>query len=304
MSVPKQKEEAVNDYGIIRRRKTNLLPYQFLLPSIILIAVVNMYPMFSGLIYSFKDGTMAQSGNFVGLSNFVELFRMDDFWNALSFSAIFSIFSVIGSYVMGLGLAILLNKEVMGRGFFRVALMVPWIVPSVVSIVGWRWMIGDQSGMVNTFLGYFGIEPILFLANEKWAVFSVIVVKIWRSFPFMMISLLAGLSSISQDLYQSASIDGAGRWKSFWYITMPQLKMISIVCWILMTIWCFNDFETIWLLTQGGPANATENLIVIAFKYTFIKNSVGIGAAIAIVSLILLMLLAMLLLKNQNRDDD
>lgn len=304
MSVPNPKKEAVNDYGMNKRRKINMLPYQFLLPSIILIAVVNMYPMFSGLIYSFKDGTMAQSGDFVGLSNFVELFKMEDFWNALSFSSIFSIFSVIGSYLMGLGLAILLNKEVMGRGFFRVALMVPWIVPSVVSIVGWRWMIGDQSGMVNTFLGYFGIEPILFLANEKWAVFSVIVVKIWRSFPFMMISLLAGLSSISQDLYQSASIDGAGRWKSFWYITMPQLKMISIVCWILMTIWCFNDFETIWLLTQGGPANATENLIVIAFKYTFIKNSVGIGAAIAIVSLILLMLLAMLLLKNQNRDDD
>jgi ABC-type sugar transport system permease subunit len=304
MSVPHPKAVAVNNQGVRKRRKLNLLPYQFLLPSIILIALVNVYPMFTGLIYSFKDGTMAKSGNFVGLSNFAELLKMDDFWHALYFSSIFSVFSVVGSYALGLLLAILLNKEVMGRGFFRVALMVPWIVPSVVSIVGWRWMIGDQHGMVNTFLGYFGISPILFLATEKWAVVSVIVVKIWRSFPFMMISILAGLSTISQDLYESASIDGAGRWKSFWHITMPQLKMISIVCWILMTIWCFNDFETIWLLTEGGPANATENLIVIAFKYTFIKNSVGIGAAIAIVSLILLMALALLLLRNQDRDED
>jgi ABC-type sugar transport system permease subunit len=297
-------DSAYLDHGTNKRRKLNLLPYQFLFPSILLIALVNVYPMFSGLIYSFKNGTMAKSGHFVGLDNFAELLRMDDFWHALSFSTIFSIFSVIGSYALGLGLAILLNKDVPARGFFRVALMVPWIVPSVVSIVGWRWMIGDQNGMVNTFLGYFGIDPILFLGNEKWAVFSVIVVKIWRSFPFMMISMLAGLSTISQDLYESASMDGAGRWKSFQHITMPQLKTISVVCWILMTIWCFNDFETIWLLTEGGPANATENLIVIAFKYTFIKNSVGIGSAIAIVSLILLMALALLLLKTQQKDQE
>jgi ABC-type sugar transport system permease subunit len=291
------------NYRNQKQRKINLLPYQFLLPSIFLIGIVNIYPLFSGLIYSFKNGTMIKPGEFVGFDNYTRLLRMEDFWNALSFSSIFAIFGVVGSYLLGLGLALLLNKEIPGRGFFRVALLVPWIVPSVVSIVGWRWLIGDQQALVNLFLGWFGIDPILFLATEKWAVVSVIVVKIWRSFPFMMISMLAGLTTISQDLYESASIDGAGKWDSFWNITLPQLKMISIVCWILMTIWCFNDFETIWLLTQGGPANATENLIVIAYKYTFIKNSVGIGSAIAIVSLIILMALAMLLLRNQTKDE-
>jgi ABC-type sugar transport system permease subunit len=303
VSVPKLKTAAANSHEAHKRRKINLLPYQFLFPSIALIAFVNIYPMFSGLIYSFKDGNLVQTGDFIGFGNYAKLLEMEDFWNALSFSTVFAFFGVIGSYLLGLILAIMLNKNVPGRGFFRVALLVPWIVPSVVSIVGWRWLIGDQSGLVNTFLGYFGIEPILFLATEKWAVVSVIVVKVWRSFPFMMISMLAGLQTISQDLYESASIDGAGRWKSFWHITMPQLKMISIVCWILMTIWCFNDYDTIWLLTQGGPANATENLIVIAFKYTFIKNSVGIGSAIAIVSLILLMALATIILRNQNREN-
>jgi len=286
-----------------QQRKVNVLPYYFLLPSIILIIMINVYPMISGLLYSFQSGTIVKRGPFVGLENYGKLFAMGEFWNALYFSSVFALFSVIGSYLIGLGLAILLHKDVPGRGFFRVALLIPWVIPSVVSIVGWRWLIGDQNGLFNMILGRFGIEPVLFLASEKWAIVSVIVIKIWRSFPFMMISMLAGLSTINQEMYESAHIDGAGRWKTFWHITLPQLKSISIVCWILMTIWCFNDFETIWLLTEGGPANATENLIIIAYKYTFIKNAVGIGSAIAIVSLIILMALATLLLKIQKDDE-
>jgi ABC-type sugar transport system permease subunit len=286
-----------------RKRGTDLLPYQFILPTILLIIMINVYPFISGLIYSFQDGTLLQPGGFIGIDNYVELFTMPAFWHSLRFSTIFAFFSVIGSYLAGLGLALLLNKEVIGRGFFRVALLVPWIIPSVVSIVGWRWLIGDQNGLVNQIIQSIGLDPIFFLADANWAVFSVILIKIWRSFPFMMISLLAGIQTINHDLYESAFMDGAGRWKSFWHITLPHLKMITIVCWILMTIWCFNDFDTIWLLTEGGPANATENLIILAYKYTFSKNAVGIGSAIAIVSLVILMALAVLMLKNQEKQD-
>jgi len=282
-----------------RRPLAESLPYQFILPSVVLIIFVNVYPFLSGLTYGFKDGTLLKSGEFVGLQNYASLFAMPEFWNSLRFSAVFAVFGVIGSYVAGLALALLLNKEMPFRGFFRVALLVPWILPSVVSIVGWRWMIGAQDSLVNTWLGWFGIEPILFLGTEGWAVFSVIVIKIWRSFPFMMISLLAGIQTINQELYESAHMDGANRWQSLVHITLPQLKMISVVCWILMTIWCFNDFDTIWLLTQGGPANATENLIVLAYKYTFTKNALGTGSAISIVSLVILMALAVLLLRFQ-----
>jgi len=283
----------------LRRPLAETLPYQFILPSVVLILFVNVYPFVSGLMYGFKDGTLLKSGEFVGLQNYAKLLAMPEFWNSLRFSAVFAVFGVIGSYVVGLALALLLNKEMPFRGFFRVALLVPWILPSVVSIVGWRWMIGAQDSLVNTWLGWFGIDPILFLGTERWAVVSVIVIKIWRSFPFMMISLLAGIQTINQELYESAHMDGANRWQSLAHITLPQLKMISIVCWILMTIWCFNDFDTIWLLTQGGPANATENLIVLAYKYTFTKNVLGIGSAISIVSLVILMALAVLLLRFQ-----
>ncbi|MDF2964119.1 MAG: binding-protein-dependent transport system inner rane component [Paenibacillus sp.] len=284
------------------KQKISWLPYYFLLPSVILIAMINLYPFLSGLLYSVENGSLLKAGDFTGIQNYAKLMTMPDFWHALYFSSVFAVFSVIGSYAIGLGFAIVLNKDIIGRGFFRVALLVPWILPSVVSIVGWRWLIGDQSGLFNTIITGLGFEPILFLGTERWAVFSVILIKVWRSFPFMMISLLAGLQTINQELYESAHMDGAGRWQSFWYITLPQLKMITIVCWILMTIWCFNDFDTIWLLTQGGPANATENLIILAYKYTFSKNAVGIGSAISIVSLVILMSLALLLLKKQEQE--
>jgi ABC-type sugar transport system permease subunit len=302
MSLPKSR---TGEHGMISNRNSsiNLLPYQFILPTIILILLINVYPFISGLIYSLQNGTLLQPGSFIGIGNYTKLFTMPDFWNSLYFSSIFAVFSVLGSYLVGLGLALLLNKDVIGRGFFRVALLVPWIIPSVVSIVGWRWLIGDQNGLFNTVLGWVGIDPIFFLADAGWAMFSVTMIKIWRSFPFMMISLLAGIQTINHDLYESAHIDGAGRWKSFCYITLPHLRMITIVCWILMTIWCFNDFDTIWLLTEGGPANATENLIILAYKYTFSKNAVGIGSAIALVSLVILMALAAILLKNQDKDD-
>jgi ABC-type sugar transport system permease subunit len=127
------------------------------------------------------------------------------------------------------------------------------------------------------------------------------MVKIWRSFPFMMLSLLAALQTIDRNLYEAAQLDGASRWQLFRYITFPHLTGISVVLWILMTIWTVNDFDTPFLLTQGGPSNATENLVLLAFRYTFRSNDVGLGSAVAVVSLIILMVLALILLRQQRR---
>src|SRR5204862_6921235 len=173
----------------------------------------------------------------------------------------------------------------------------PWIIPSIVSIVSWRWLISDQTGLVNVALGVVGIKPIFFLSTGPLATFSVIVVKIWRSYPFMMLSLLAALQTINRESYEAAGIDGAGHWNSFRYITLPQLMPISLILWILMTIFSVNDFETPWLLTGGGPSNATENLAILAYKYTFNRNDVGIGSAISFVTMLILMCLAIWLLR-------
>lgn len=282
-----------------RARQFDAFPYMLLLPSALLILLINLYPFAVGFWYSLQDGTLLQTGSFVGLDNYIRLFSSPDFHNALRFSFVFALFGVLGSWALGLALALLLNQEMPARGFFRVALLLPWIIPSIVSIVSWRWLISDQTGLVNIVLSWFSLGPIFFLSTENWAVFSVIVVKIWRSFPFMMLSLLAALQTISHDQYEAASIDGATPWQAFRHITLPHLMPISIVLWILMTIWSVNDFETPWLLTQGGPSNATENLSVLAYRLTFNRSDLGAGAAVAFVTMLILMVFAIGLLRRQ-----
>jgi ABC-type sugar transport system permease subunit len=280
-------------------RSVDALPFLLVAPSAALILVIVAYPMSKGFFYGFTNGTLLKPGVFVGLQNYVALLGSVDFQNALGFSLIFAIFNVAGCYALGLGLAILLSLDVPGRGFFRTALLLPWIVPSIVAIVSWRWMIVDERAFFNRIIMAFGGSPIFFLSDGRWAVVSVIVIKIWRSFPFMMLSLLAALQGIDKQLYEAAEIDGASPWQSFLRITLPQLKDISIVLCLLMTIWTVNDFDTPWLLTQGGPAGATENLVLLAYRYTFGRNNLGLGSATSFVTLIILMALVIVLLRRQ-----
>ncbi len=280
----------------------DMLPYLLLLPSIFLIILIELYPFLTGLVYSFQNGSLLAPGSFIGLENYLSTFTDPEFIYALEFSAIFAIFSVIGSYVIGLGLALLLVQDFPLRGLFRVLLIIPWILSSIVTIVSWRWLIQDQHGTINVILGWFHLGPIFFLSDSRWAVVSVIIIKVWRSFPFMMISLIAALQTIDGNLYEAARIDGAGRWAAFRSVTFPGIQNISIVLWILMTIWSVNDFETPWLLTQGGPSNATESLMILAYKDTFARNSVGSGSAVAFISLIILMVLAIVMMRFRNRD--
>ena len=282
-----------------KRYTVDLLPYFLLLPSLALIFGFIFYPFLTGVLYSLREGSLLKLGEFVGLGNYLSVLRQPDFQHALYFSFIFALFNVVGCYLVGLVLAMMLNQNVPAQGFFRVCLLLPWIIPSVVSVMSWRWFIADENGLANIMLGWLGVGPIYFLSTPKLAIFSVILVKIWRSFPFMMLSLLAALQTIDRSLYEAAQLDGASRWQTFRFITFPHLTGVSVVLWILMTIWTVNDFDTPWLLTQGGPSNATENLIVLAYRYTFSGNDVGMGSAVAVITLVLLMFLALWLLRQQ-----
>jgi ABC-type sugar transport system permease subunit len=275
------------------------LPYLLLLPSLALILIIEFYPFVNGVSFSFHKGSLLGTGAFVGFGNYLRLFNSPSFYNALWFSFIFAFFNVLISYVLGLALALFLNLDFPGRGFCRVALLIPWIVPAVVSIVSWKWLIADRGGLVNILLGSIGVGPIYFLSQSGWAMVAVIVIKIWRSFPFMMLSLLAALQVIDRSLYEAGRLDGANHWQLFWHITMPHLKNISIIQAILMVIWSINDFETPFLLTQGGPSNATENLILLSYRYTFGRNDVGLGSAVAILTLIVLMVLSTIMMRQQ-----
>jgi ABC-type sugar transport system permease subunit len=277
----------------------NALPYFLLLPSVILILGVIAYPMVTGFFYGFTNGSLLKPGHFVGLDNYARLLVSPDFHWAIWFSLIFAGFNVAFCYAIGLGLALLLNEDVPGRAFFRIALLLPWVVPSIVSIVSWRWMMADERALLNQLITTLGGSPVYFLSDAGWAIAAVIAIKIWRSFPFMMLSLLAALQAIDRALYEAAAIDGASRWQAFRLITLPQLKNISIVLGLLMTIWTVNDFDTPWLLTQGGPASATENLVLLAYRFTFGRNNVGLGAAVSFITLAILTVLVVFLLRRQ-----
>ncbi|MBY5414326.1 sugar ABC transporter permease [Rhizobium leguminosarum] len=275
------------------------MPYLLLLPSVVVIGVVILIPFFEALQYSFTNSSLLEAGTFVGFDNYTKLLSSKDFWNAFRFSVIFALANVVGCYILGLGLALLMNMEMPFRGFFRVALLLPWIIPSVVSIVSWRWMVADHNAVFNQIIQLFGGRPIFFLSNNDWAQFTVVLIKIWRSFPFMMLSLLAALQGIDRSLYEAAALDGATKWKAFWHVTLPQIRDVSIVLCLLMTIWSVNDFDTPFLLTQGGPANSTENFVLLAYKYTFARNDLGTGAAISFVTLIILMVFIVIMLRRQ-----
>ncbi|MFB5190634.1 carbohydrate ABC transporter permease [Alicyclobacillus fastidiosus] len=275
-----------------------------ILPSLIILAVVDIWPMISGILLSLRGGNLLQPGNLVGLKNYETLFTTTEFWQSLEFTMIFAVASVFGSYLLGLPLALLLRGKVFGRGVFRILLLLPWIVPLVVSIVSWDWIVGDPSGLLSKILMWMGLHPMYPLSYAGSARVLVCVVKVWTSYPFMFMTCLAALEGIDSTLYEAASIDGASKFQQFRYITIPQIKGISIIAWILMAIWSVNDFGTPWLLTQGGPVNATEILPVLAYKDAFVNQNVGQGAAIAVISLILLMALAALLLRLMNRVND
>ena len=273
-----------------------------LLPSILLIAVVIGWPMVQGFWYSLTDGSLLKAGKFVGLANYGKLLASPPFWYSLRFSLIFAACNIVGCYLLGLGLALLLQKDFPARGLLRVLFLLPWIVPSLVAIVSWRWLVNDEHALFNQIITAFGGDPVYFLSNSTWAVVVVIVIKIWRSFPFMLLSLLAALQTVDRTLYEAAAIDGATKWQAFWHVTVPAIRGVSIVLCLLMTIWTVNDFDTPWLLAQGGPANATENLVVLAFRYTFARNDVGMGAAVSFVTLFLLLALFFVILRLQRGD--
>ncbi|WP_246647874.1 carbohydrate ABC transporter permease [Rhizobium laguerreae] len=270
-----------------------------LLPSLILMFVVIGYPMIQGFWYSFTNGSLLKAGKFVGLRNYGNLLSDPSFWHALRFSLYFAIANIVGCYSLGLGLALLLQKDFPGRALFRVLLLLPWIVPSLVAIVSWRWMINDDKALFNQIIVFFGGDPVYFLSSSNWTIAMVIIIKIWRSFPFMLLSLLAALQTIDRTLYEAADIDGATKWQSFRHVTMPAISGISVVLCLLMTVWTVNDFDTPWLLAQGGPANATENLVVLAYRYTFARNDVGMGAAVSFVTLAILMVIFTVVLRLQ-----
>jgi ABC-type sugar transport system permease subunit len=287
-------------------RHKNLMAYGLILPSLVFLLAIVVYPLSVGLLEGFRYHNRLQPWltAFNGLDNFLQAFHDHQVWLALRTSAVMVVGIVGFSYLLGLVAGLLLNHKFRLRGVYRALILVPWVVPPVVSYISWQWMLNDQSGAINQVLSKLGVidQPILWLADSKLAMVSLIIVGVWSRFPFMMITILAALSGVPDDVTEAASIDGANRWQIFRHITFPMILPVSIIATLLQAIWTFNDFGLPFVLTGGGPANSTTPLILLSYKEAFQRFNIGYGTSLAIISMVLMLALGAVYLRMQRRE--
>ena len=271
--------------------------YYLILPSVILITLLNVVPLIQGILVSLQRQNMVRPNptSFVGFRHYHRaLFEDEIFWSTLGRTIVWTAGSVAGGYVVALALALLLNREMHGRGFFRALLLVPWVIPDAATALIWKWLYADQYGVINFLLISSGVvdRQIQWLANPRLAMVSVIVVQIWKLTPVMFIVLLAALQNVPTELHEAAELDGAGRFQRFRYVTFPVIRPTSVIITLLASIWTFQSFDIVYLLTGGGPADATEILPTLIYQKAFWASEIGYAAALGMLTLVCLVILA------------
>jgi multiple sugar transport system permease protein len=254
-------------------------------PPIAFLAALVGYPFFYGIWLSLLDRPVASEGTFIGLSNYVAAWHNPVFWQVVVNTFVYTIIATVLKMVGGLGLALVMNQDFRFRNLARALLLLPFIVPTVLSTIAWQWILDPAFSVINWTLVATGlITPPgpSWLGNPHLAMASLIVVNVWRGLPFYAITLLAGLQTISPELYEAATIDGAGPWGRFRYVTLPLIKPVIFIVTMFSVIFTFADFQLIYVLTHGGPANATQVLATYAFDVAMGGGQLGQGAAIAL----------------------
>lgn len=253
---------------------------RFVMPAVVLLAAVTIYPVLSVLYLSLhRRLPIFDIAKFTGLDNYRFLLADDRFWNALGNTAYFTAVSVTLELVLGLSIALLLNRSFRFKGLATSAVLAPWAIPTVVSARMWEWMYNTDFGILNHVLG----TKINWLGSPLWALNAAVFMDVWKTTPFVVILLLAGLRVIPRDLYQAARIDGAGAWPIFKKITLPLLMPVIIVVLIFRTLDAFRVFDAVYVLTGGGPANTTETLSIYAYKVLFQTLQFGYGSTLSVV---------------------
>jgi multiple sugar transport system permease protein len=255
-----------------------------LTPTIVLLALFIAYPFIKGVMLSITDAKVGIPGHFVGLANFVYLLDDSIFRVAVTNTFVYTIVTTIFKLALGLWLALLLNRNFRGKAYTRAFVLLPFIVPTVLSTFAWKWMFDPTFSVINWSLYRLDIihERINWLGDPALAMISCIIVNVWRGVPFFAISLLAGLQTINPELQEAAAIDGAGELRRFWYITWPLLLPVTTVVVLFSVIQTFADFQLPYVLTGGGPANATQLFATYAYQIGIGTGLLSMGAAISL----------------------
>ncbi len=261
----------------------NLLGLLFMLPAGALLLVFLTYPLGLGVWLGLTDVKVGRPGVYVGLENYLWLFEDNIFWLSVFNTFLYTVVASIIKFALGLWLALLLNHMIPFKAFIRAIVLLPFIVPTVLSALAFWWIYDSQDSVISWILIEMGLieNTIDFLGQPNNARASVIAANIWRGIPFVAITLLAGLQTISPSLYEAATIDGAGEWQRFRHITFPLLTPIIAVVMTFSVLFTFTDFQLIWVMTRGGPFNATHLMATLSYQRAIVGGSLGEGAAIA-----------------------
>lgn len=290
---------------IINKKK--LSPYVLIVPVIIFMIIVYGYPLLLTFKYSFQEVSLIGSENtFVGFRNYIRVLTDEKFYNTLILTFKWAVLTIAIKIVIGFIMALLLNGELYFKKALRFLILIPWAIPQVVVAILWTWILDGQYGYLNYYLQKFGLveEVIRWLSDPNLALISTSIVDAWIGIPLITMIFLSGLSSIPDSLYEAAKVDGANIFQRFRYITLKAMKKVFLIALTLTTIWTFNSFNVIYVLTGGGPMDATETMMIKIYHEAFGKYNLGMSSTLSIIVFIILIILSILYWKQINRDEE
>jgi multiple sugar transport system permease protein len=289
------------------RRREDLLGYALLAPILLVLGLLIFVPLAIVFWDSLHNKTFTGTQyDFVGLDNYTELLLSPDLFPMFVRTAVWTAVSVAGQVLVGLGLALLLNRAIRGRALFRGLFLLPWVIPVVVIALIWKWMLNDLYGVVNFVLGQFNPDwfGLAWYSDELLVLPTLIAINIWRGAPFIMVILLAGLQSVPGDLIEASSIDGANRRQQFRHITLPHLRAILVVVSLVFILFNFNNFDLVWLSTKGGPLDRSMILSVQTYELAFASLQISRASALAVIMLAVVAVMAVVYLRVTQRRED
>ncbi|MDO5708279.1 MAG: sugar ABC transporter permease [Andreesenia angusta] len=283
--------------------KKKVTPYLLLLPATIFMAVVYIYPLILTFKYSVSEvQVLTQEATFVGLENFKKIFSDSTIKSTIFRTLKWVAMTVSFKMIIGTFIAILMTVKMKGSKIYKFLVLVPWAIPTVVVSIIWSWIFDGNAGYLNYYLMKFHIisEPIHWLANRGTSFFATGLVDAWAGLSLVSMIMLSGLNSIPESLYEAAKVDGAGAFKRFTNITIPGIRKVFLITTILTTIWTFNSYNIIWVLTEGGPIDATTTMIIKIWKEAFDKFDFGMSSALSVLAFLILTVLSLIYWKYLN----
>lgn len=280
-----------------KKLKDRLSSWLFILPVLIVIIALLLAPAITSIYYSFTSKNLIRpSYKFVGLENFKYVLTDPEFWHAFLTNIKWTIASLFFQLLVGFTAALALDRIKKGQGLFKTLLIIPWAFPTIVIALSWKWILNSVSGFIPNLLLNLGLvsEAPEFLSSAKLAFPTLVFINVWFGAPLIMVNILSALQTVPKEQYEAAQIDGASVWKSFVYITFPHIRIVVGLLVVLRTIWVFNGFDIVYLITGGGPANLTKTVPIYAYNMGWGLKMLGRSSAVTIVLLVFLLLVSLL----------